>query len=235
MDSTRRAARIAMLTLALALPFTTFAQPSRRPTVDVESIDGPLSLVGVLQRSGSHGCSQSFASSDDLAAMQLTVDAQGRATLTMELQHHDTFGPSPGRYAEGERDFTYTTERGHAVLMGNAVRRGAGLAIRFERMRESHVRYQGMGTLPLPEATETPVTYAMHCEIARADVLPKEPAENERATSHSLLRCAPEGAFHGLSAFESPTPTFGRMNGVRVISTQEMWAYETTTVLRLAD
>ncbi len=233
-----RVARVLLLAIAVPLfasAFVARAQGGRGAGGDALTLAGAFTLGGVLQRTSAHGCSQSFASSDDRAVMQLAVDAHDRVTLTIDVRHYESFGPSPGRYAAGERDVTHTTELGHAELRGSAVRTAAGITLRFERMRESHVRFHGYGTLPLPAPTESAVSYGLRCELASLEVLPAVPSEDERTTTRPLLRCTAEGAIAPLAAFETLTPIFGPRSGVRLHASRGMWSDEETTELRIAD
>lgn len=201
---------------------------------DLTTVALPLDLRGGIEASSEHGCSQSFASSSSRTALRLAVGARGAATLTVDLESHETFGPSPGRYAEGDRDFTRTTELARAVLHGQATRSGADVVIRFDRAERASVTFTGYGTLPLPPATTASITATMRCTIAAVDLLPAEPSDGEQPTRSSLLECTFDAPIPPLDRFEGAALVLGRGEGVRVVSERHVWDHATRRTIRRA-
>jgi hypothetical protein len=74
-----------------------------------------------------HGCSQSFASTSDRAVFELRVGSGGEATLSLTVDHSSTFGPSPGRYRAGDRDFSHERGKRRFTWSGKAVFDGVSL------------------------------------------------------------------------------------------------------------
>lgn len=202
---------------------------------EVTTLGGAIDLRGAVDRASEHGCSQSFASSDEHTALRLIVDARGAATLTAEGERHETSGPSPGRYAAGDHELTRVNELSRAVLTGRATRTPAGIEVRFDQLETSSVRFTGYGSLPLPPATRVAIATTLRCALVRTDVLPGTPTPDEHAQSLSLLACEITDAPPPLDRLEVPTLHFGHGAGVRTVSEERMWDHRPTRAVRLAD
>jgi hypothetical protein len=221
------------IAVSLALSAVAAVASAQQGSFEVTSLAGALDLRGRLERSGEHGCSQSFASSSDQATLALTVDARGAATLAIDLEHRETFGPSPGRYAQGDHEFTHTTELARVVMTGRAARTGSELEVRFDRVARSSVRFTGYGTLPLPPATTTALTGTLRCRLAPIDVMPSQWSDGEVATQSALLQCAWDGGAPApLDALDAPAFALGRGPGVRTVSAQHMWDHTPARAFR---
>jgi hypothetical protein len=210
------------------------AQDVSPELVALPAAGSPFELGGGIQRSSQHGCSQSFASSSDNARLRLVVDARGGATLTLDLERHEVFGPSPGRYADGDHDITHTTELARATFTGQASRTRNGVDIELTRLASANVRFTGYGTLPLPAPTVTRASATLRCQLARIDVLPTQAAEAERPTAMSLVECRFDSAPTIFERLIESSPSFvlGRGAGVRVFAEQTMWDQQVTRLIR---
>ena len=80
-----------------------------------------------------HGCSQSFESASDHASFVLRISAGGEVTLSLTVDNASTFGPSPGRYMAGDRDFSHRNGRGRFFWRGKAVFDGVWLRVTLDR------------------------------------------------------------------------------------------------------
>lgn len=228
----RRALVLALSVLAL-VGGAAHAQ-QRDPSVHALAL--PVQLVGGLDRHAQHSCSQSFASSHGLARTSLVIDASGAAQLTLEGSDDATSGPSPGRYAAGDHDFTTTHTLHRSVWSGHATIAGARLTVAFTSVEAAEVRFTGTGTLPLPAPTTTPFAGQLACAIERTDLLPSAATEHETATPTDLVRCTWTG--------DAPAPfehyidgaswTLGAGAGVVSTSDDDPWGSFTTHAVRRA-
>lgn len=193
--------RSALLPLALIVGLASLARADAQG-VAVRATSFPLALSMRLDASGEHGCSQSYASSSEDATVHLSIDAAGVALLALDRTAHRTFGPSFGRWQEGERDVSHTTERLARRWYGRASAAGSGFEVRFDRVAGARVEYQGYGDVPLPPLAPGPATLRLACRVENADVYgapppswpPERAADGETPTSIPLVRCAfPDG------------------------------------------
>jgi hypothetical protein len=123
-------------------------QPAVAPkatSVTVEARGGGPSDEGVvaMQHAGDYvfrhehdaedSCSQSFASASDRAVFALHVGPGGDAKLSLTVDHTSTFGPSPGRYMAGDRDFNHRRGKRRFTWGGKAVFDGLWLRAVLDR------------------------------------------------------------------------------------------------------
>lgn len=228
-----RSARSALVLCALAAALPARAQ-QRDPSVHALAL--PLQLSGALDRHAQHSCSQSFAGSHGLARTSLVIDASGAARLSLEGSEDSTFGPSPGRYAAGDHDFTTTHTLHRSSWSGRAVLAGGRLTIAFTGVEAAEVRFTGTGALPLPAPTTAPFAGQLECAIERIDLLPSAATEHETATPTDLARCTWAGS--APVPFEHYTDgaswALGAGAGVVSTSEDEPWGSITTHAVRRA-
>jgi hypothetical protein len=98
------------------------------------------------------GCSQSFASASDRAVFALHVGPGGEAKLSLAVDHTSTFGPSPGRYVAGDRDFSYRRGKRRFTWSGKAVFDGVWLRAKLDREEATCVELPPYGE----EGTDVP-------------------------------------------------------------------------------
>ncbi|MCB9596677.1 MAG: hypothetical protein H6719_28390 [Sandaracinaceae bacterium] len=193
-------------------------------TVAVPSLQSPLALRSRIEARSEDSCSQSFASSSEETEITLRVDASGHAELGFERTQRHVFGPSRGRFSEGERDFSYTTERATLAYTGRATRASGALELRFDQVRQGRVEAAGMGDAPEPTTTTAAATLRLTCRVEPTDVYPAHPptvptypADGESAARVPLVRCAfPDGVPSGLGHVEEVGGelVLGRAEGV---------------------
>lgn len=192
---------------------------------EVSGLALPLSLSATLAWAGEHGCSQSFASTEASATLEVSAERSGAARIHLVGEHSTRMGPSPGRYMAGDRDFTRTAERHDATWTGWAVEGADGsLAITVDRAEIAEVRFVGEGTLPLPAPVASASTGTFACHLERVDVLPAEPVAAELGRPLPLARCAwtsdPPAAFE---RYTEGAFVMGRAPGVRDTTRQPAW------------
>ena len=154
------------------------------------------------------------------------MDSRGAARLTADIASHSIFGPSPGRYSEGNHEVTQTTELIHVAMTGTATRVLNAVEIHFTSSLRASVRFSGYGTLPLPPETTLAVDATLRCDLARVDVLPAIQAEGEQPTPMTLLRCAFVAVPEPYVRFNAVALVFGQGVGVRAVTTHTMWDHE---------
>lgn len=228
----RRAGSLVVLSvLAAALP-----AHAQQTSPAVPALALPMQLAGGLDRHGATGCSQSYATSHGVGHTSLEVDRAGAARLTLEGRYDSFFGPSPGRYAAGDHDFTHTQEQHRYVYVGHATLTGDHLSITFTSAESAQVRFEGEGTMPLPAPTAAPFTGELACTRTRIDVLPSAAAPGETTTPTDLVRCEWAGS--------APAPfdryldgngwALGRGAGVTSTADDDAWGSTTAHAVRLA-
>jgi hypothetical protein len=79
------------------------------------------------------GCSQSFASGRDRAVFALHIGPGGETKLSLTVDYTSTFGPSPGRYAAGDRDISHRRGKRRFTWSGKAVFDGVWLRALLDR------------------------------------------------------------------------------------------------------
>lgn len=217
--------------LAAALPA---GAQQRDPSVHALAL--PVQLSGALDRHAQHSCSQSFAGSHGLARTSLGIDASGAARLSLEGSEDSTFGPSPGRYAAGDHDFTTTHTLHRYVWSGHATLAGDHLSVTFSSAEAASVRFTGTGTLPLPAPTTAPFAGQLECVIERIDLLPTTRTEHETATPTDLARCTWVGSAPAPFEHYTDGASWARGAGAGVVSTSEdePWGSITTHAVRRA-
>ncbi len=193
--------RPALLPLALIVGLASLARADAQG-VAVRATSFPLALSMRLDAGGEHGCSQSYASSSEDATVHLSIDAVGNALLALDRTARRTFGPSFGRWQQGDREVSHTTERVARRWHGRATAAGSAFEVRFDRVEGARVHYQGYGDMPLPPLAPEPGALRIACRVENADVYgavsaswpPHLPAQGEAPTSIPLVRCAfPDG------------------------------------------
>ncbi|HOX44491.1 MAG TPA: hypothetical protein PK668_12885 [Myxococcota bacterium] len=123
----------------------------------------PYTLKLKLHVGWEHGCSQSMERFGEVGTLTLAVDGAGAATLELDLFHAHTFGPSFGRYKQGDHEFTHQDSRLRARWKGKAVKRGAALVATFTS-QESTAQLWGGGDWK-PEKSG-PASLEVVCEPA---------------------------------------------------------------------
>ncbi len=217
--------------LALALALLAIAAPlAAQQAPHVLGTAWPLALRGALEGSRDHGCSQSHESVSRTADLSLSVDASGVARLEVSARMDSVFGPSRGRFAAGDRDFTYIHEETRAVLSGRATAIPRGVELAFDRIEEASIRWQGHGSLPLPPATSSPTHVSLRCELASTDVLPAEWSASESPSAHTLLACRWSAPPSALADIGADVLYLGRGAGVRTIASQRDFGGRTDAV-----
>jgi hypothetical protein len=118
----------------------------------------PLVLRAKVHVASQHGCSQSEASQAVISEISLTVSG-GQVKLAIEAFESSSFGPSAGRYMQGDRNFHRDSTRWRWTYTGVAERAGGKLLLQFNRLetvvdRRGGIDYQE----PRHEAAATTVT-----------------------------------------------------------------------------
>lgn len=167
-----------VLPILLATAAAAFADGSvpetARDPVEVLAVPatGPLAYRFAWHNTREHSCSQSFESDTDSGTLTLAVAADGSARLTLDGSHSSTFGPSPGRYRAGARDFQHSSKPVRGEWTGTAVRRGPSL------------------TLALGSA---PRLVRIECRLGRIPV-PSGPGNEAPPGERGALLCSPADA-----------------------------------------
>jgi hypothetical protein len=111
-------------------------------------------------------CSQSFASASDRADFSLHVGPGGEAKLSLAVDHTSTFGPSPGRFRAGDRDFSHQRGKRRFTWGGKAVFDGVWLRALLHREEATCVELPPYGE----EGTSVPCGGVGEAELVCEEV-----------------------------------------------------------------
>jgi hypothetical protein len=122
-----------------------------------------LRFTADLDLHSEHGCSQSHESRGARGSVSLVIDPNDHATLTVHLEGSTVFGPSPGRFRQGDRDFVHTPNRTHDAWQGSVVRCDDTLHVRLTRVLSSRDQHGSWEDAALPDAAASNADLSVVC------------------------------------------------------------------------
>jgi len=176
------------------------------------------------------GCSQSFASASDRAVFELHVGSEGETKLSLTVDHTSTFGPSPGRYMAGDRDFSHRRGRHRFTWHGKAEFDGVWLRSRLAREVATCVELPAYGeegtTVPCGGAEEAEIV----CEEAKVETDVPGSSNERSGPVMVVLRCKGKLGLDAMVPKEVSEGDllFARRPGLVMRTGRGMWEQRTT-------
>lgn len=139
----------------------------------------PLTARLIFDIGREHGCSQSFASTNIDGLLTLDVAADGAAELSLETHTLHIFGPSLGRFREGDTEFDERREKQRQLWRGQAKRTGDSMMVQMKVIEHAHTNLPRWGDLPFPAPTTSTSNLRLDCTLGEVAAYP--PPEREFA------------------------------------------------------
>ncbi|MFH1436940.1 MAG: hypothetical protein ABIJ56_14625 [Pseudomonadota bacterium] len=103
-------------------------------------------------------------------SLDLLVTAADKAELSLDIKEYLTFGPSLGKFKQGQTDFTHRFWLEKRAWKGHAERRGDTLIVTFETVDAARQEFDLYSKGSLPPAVQTASTLELTCRYDELDV-----------------------------------------------------------------